>query len=642
MATHNNYRRTKANWERPSLNLRQQRERSPDQPYKTKSPWDQDSRELEDEFEQQLNALDVNVSRPWDEGSYEMEMKQKQREEAKKYKFHSLFEVPDLSDAKKRQLAAYEYNPPFNCGFNSVDVPMKSAKKLNADLKNPKTRKPWTYGELPADPVPIKQFPRPQTVLWDVPKGDQAAGQPLDSSGDPVLDELRQQLKSKGALGISGLARKFRIMDDDGSGNLNYQEFRKGIKECGLTTLTEKQIKHLFLYFDQDDSGTISYDEFLVGVRGVMNERRKEMVKLAFKVLDSDRSGMIDINDIKGVYNAKFHPDVVAEKRTEEEVLNDFLNSFEKRSTGSGNNKKGDGMITLDEFLEYYANISASVDDDDYFELMIRNAWHISGGKGWAANTTNKRILVTDVHGNQTVQELKDDIRLKKDDANAMLTNLKSQGIENIAYINTTDKLNMKNTIQNPNIVEIRTKYANNNVNDNGSNAAPSPMPLNAFTLTNPNIPYLTETANPTSGLPLSAYAKQNLVNQRNARNNPPTSAPAAGVHSTPRSQMSNTNNNNNISQGNYNNQNMNSNYASGGDKNYNNNNNIKAKTMNDVPSLNLLRGSSNVNNNNSNSNNNPYGRSQQLPFSVGGSANNSRPSSSRGGGAGLNRTMIY
>ncbi len=45
--------------------------------------------------------------------------------------------------------------------------------------------------------------------------------------------------------------------------------------------------------------------------------------------------------------------------------------------------------------------LGASVDDDDYFELMIRNAWHISGGEGWCANTTCKRVLVVHSDGSQ-------------------------------------------------------------------------------------------------------------------------------------------------------------------------------------------------------------------------------------------------
>jgi len=35
--------------------------------------------------------------------------------------------------------------------------------------------------------------------------------------------------------------------------------------------------------------------------------------------------------------------------------------------------------VTMQEFVDYYGNISASIDDDDYFLLMIKNAWNISG-----------------------------------------------------------------------------------------------------------------------------------------------------------------------------------------------------------------------------------------------------------------------
>ncbi|CAK4074832.1 unnamed protein product [Aphanomyces euteiches] len=37
-----------------------------------------------------------------------------------------------------------------------------------------------------------------------------------------------------------------------------------------------------------------------------------------------------------------------------------------------------DGIVTFDEFEAYYQNVSALIDGDDYFELMIRNAWQLS------------------------------------------------------------------------------------------------------------------------------------------------------------------------------------------------------------------------------------------------------------------------
>jgi len=72
-----------------------------------------------------------------------------------------------------------------------------------------------------------------------------------------------------------------------------------------------------------------------------------------------------------------------------------------------------DGVVTRTEFHRYYSNVSASIDDDEYFELMIRNAWHISGGKGVAENTSNLRVLVTHEDGHQSVEEVHNDLSLR-------------------------------------------------------------------------------------------------------------------------------------------------------------------------------------------------------------------------------------
>ena len=94
-----------------------------------------------------------------------------------------------------------------------------------------------------------------------------------------------------------------------------------------------------------------------------------------------------------------------------------------------------DGKVTPTEFMNYYANVSSSVDNDDYFELMMRNAWHISGGEGWCANSSNTRVLCTHADGRETVEEMKNDMGMKKNDKEAMMANLVAQGITDVVEI---------------------------------------------------------------------------------------------------------------------------------------------------------------------------------------------------------------
>lgn len=99
-------------------------------------------------------------------------------------------------------------------------------------------------------------------------------------------------------------------------------------------------------------------------------------------------------------------------------------------------------------------SVSANIDSDDYFELMIRNAWHISGGEGWCENTTCTRVLVTHEDGSQvqhhhsfpaslclqTVEEIKNDFDIEKTDKVAMKMNLAQQGIQAVS-VDTSGKV---------------------------------------------------------------------------------------------------------------------------------------------------------------------------------------------------------
>ena len=71
---------------------------------------------------------------------------------------------------------------------------------------------------------------------------------------------------------------------------------------------------------------------------------------------------------------------------------------------------KKDGIVTIEEFEDYYNDISAGIPNDDYFELMIRNAWHIAGGEGWCQETTIKRVLKVHEDGREEVVMVENDL----------------------------------------------------------------------------------------------------------------------------------------------------------------------------------------------------------------------------------------
>lgn len=51
-----------------------------------------------------------------------------------------------------------------------------------------------------------------------------------------------------------------------------------------------------------------------------------------------------------------------------------------------GNEDARDGKISMEEWLEYYNNVSMSIDNDEYFTLMMTNAWNMDkkvAKKGW-------------------------------------------------------------------------------------------------------------------------------------------------------------------------------------------------------------------------------------------------------------------
>eukprot|EP00993_Chasmostoma_nieuportense_P000713 NODE_1656_length_1423_cov_26.699846_g1572_i0.p1 GENE.NODE_1656_length_1423_cov_26.699846_g1572_i0~~NODE_1656_length_1423_cov_26.699846_g1572_i0.p1 ORF type:complete len:411 (-),score=91.18 NODE_1656_length_1423_cov_26.699846_g1572_i0:48-1280(-) len=245
--------------------------------------------------------------------------------------------------------------------------------------------------------------------------------------GIPTVDKVRERIwRRAGKAGFRGLARVLKIMDDNGNRKLDRYELMNGLQTYGLN-FTPSEMDDIMNYFDTDGSGTITITEFVRTLRGPMSQERRDFVAMAYDLLDTNGDQTVTFAEVRRLYDVSKHPDVLSKSKTAEQVLQEFIQCWDKN---------GDSTVEFDEFVDYYEDISTGIDDDRYFELMIRNAWHISGGEGVCANTSCRRVLVVHTDGRQTVEEIKNDLGIGPDDIAKMDANLRQQGITDIKKIN--------------------------------------------------------------------------------------------------------------------------------------------------------------------------------------------------------------
>ena len=92
-------------------------------------------------------------------------------------------------------------------------------------------------------------------------------------------------------------------------------------------------------------------------------------MKLAYDKLDVNKDGRVTLEDIAKLYDASYHPDVQSGKKSKDQVLMEFMSQWDTQQK--------DGIVTFDEFCDYFGDVSASIDTDDYFAQMMKSCWKI-------------------------------------------------------------------------------------------------------------------------------------------------------------------------------------------------------------------------------------------------------------------------
>ena len=191
-----------------------------------------------------------------------------------------------------------------------------------------------------------------------------------------VLFKLRNILKCRGIKGIFGFQRMLKLLDKDNTHTLT-QEQIQNLSDSYRLSLSPPEIAMLIANFSQPNTQTLNTDTLLQALIGQLSPFRINLIKQVFTSIDVNGTGYISSNDIKSLFNAARHPEVVSNKRTEDEVLGEWLDNFEIFSEYNGTANIGERQVSFDEFLYFYSLISMSNEDDRYFEYMVVNTWNL-------------------------------------------------------------------------------------------------------------------------------------------------------------------------------------------------------------------------------------------------------------------------
>ena len=80
-----------------------------------------------------------------------------------------------------------------------------------------------------------------------------------------------------------------------------------------------------------------------------------------------DGNGVLSVEDIAAHYDVSKHPDVLSGKTDAKTALRSFLDGLDA--------KAGNQVITVQEWMDHFAGVSASIDSDDQFGAMMAKTW---------------------------------------------------------------------------------------------------------------------------------------------------------------------------------------------------------------------------------------------------------------------------
>jgi hypothetical protein len=190
----------------------------------------------------------------------------------------------------------------------------------------------------------------------------------------PATDEvlaagLREYIVSRGIDGFWDLRAFFESLNQrtpTRKGKFDREDLKEALLGWGCP-YDAKFLEKLLVNFDKRNLSLLDANDFISFIRGPIPENRRVILENVFRTLDINREGRLSAEYLAGRFNGADHPLVSMRGLADQEAFDHFLtfNNFGRAPSSVG----------VEAFVDYYSDLSAGIDDDSYFEAIVRSNW---------------------------------------------------------------------------------------------------------------------------------------------------------------------------------------------------------------------------------------------------------------------------
>ena len=187
-----------------------------------------------------------------------------------------------------------------------------------------------------------------------------------------LLKQIQNKININNGMTYYTFALKIKGKENKLKETISYEDLCNSILESNIL-LNMDLIRDFFSILDLCELNSISTNELLRLIRGNINENRKNLITEQFNNINIKNEQWVNTIYLKSIYNSKEHPEVILGRKNENEIFTEFNYTLDIFL----NIKKRENKINYKDFIEYYIPISSSIDNDNYFENMIKGVWNI-------------------------------------------------------------------------------------------------------------------------------------------------------------------------------------------------------------------------------------------------------------------------